>query len=138
MCFVGKLIPKLPINSCLVPAFSDALVISLFLSRFVLDVQPSPYVVYRFYDFADHDTDIISNSNHPQWNDRKTCPVPMTEELDTYLRSQVHHCCAGQDSITRIRICYDWKYTAVSGRVKLEALFCLLLTSGVRVMPLTS
>ncbi|CAB4032458.1 fantom-like isoform X1, partial [Paramuricea clavata] len=52
------------------------------------DVQPSPYVVYRFYDFADHDTDIISNSNNPQWNDRKTCPVPMTEELDTYLRSQ--------------------------------------------------
>ena len=56
---------------------------------FVSDVQPSPYVVYRFYDFADHDTDIISNSNQPQWNDRKTCPVPMTEELDTYLRSQV-------------------------------------------------
>lgn len=52
------------------------------------DVQPSPYVVYRFYDFADHDTDIIPNSNNPQWNDRKTCPVPMTEELDTYLRSQ--------------------------------------------------
>lgn len=52
------------------------------------DVQPSPYIVYRFYDFADHDTDIIPNSNQPQWNDRKTCPVPMTEELDTFLRSQ--------------------------------------------------
>lgn len=50
-------------------------------------IQPSPYAVYRFFDFADHDTDIVQNTNTPQFNDVKTFPVPMTTELDTYLRA---------------------------------------------------
>ena len=54
-------------------------------------IQPSPYVVYRFFDFADHDTDIVQNSNTPEFNDAKTCPVPMTTELDTYLRATVRY-----------------------------------------------
>ena len=54
-------------------------------------IQPSPYVVYRFFDFADHDTDIVQNSNTPEFNDAKTCPVPMTTELDTYLRAAVRY-----------------------------------------------
>ena len=54
-------------------------------------IQPSPYVVYRFFDFADHDTDIVQNSNTPEFNDAKTFPVPMTTELDTYLRAAVRY-----------------------------------------------
>ena len=54
-------------------------------------IQPSPYVVYRFFDFADHDTDIVPNSNTPEFNDAKTFPVPMTTELDTYLRAAVRY-----------------------------------------------
>ena len=52
-------------------------------------IQPSPYAVYRFFDFADHDTDIVQNTNTPQFNDVKTFPVPMTSELDNYLRAAV-------------------------------------------------
>ena len=54
-------------------------------------IQPSPYVVYRFFDFADHDTDIVQNSNTPEFNDAKTFPVPMTTELDTYVRAAVRY-----------------------------------------------
>ncbi|XP_020602821.1 protein fantom-like isoform X2 [Orbicella faveolata] len=50
-------------------------------------IQPSPYAVYRFFDFADHDTDIVQSTNTPEFNDIKTFPVPMTPELDTYLRA---------------------------------------------------
>ncbi|XP_078607512.1 protein fantom-like isoform X3 [Branchiostoma floridae x Branchiostoma japonicum] len=50
-------------------------------------VQPSPYVVYKFFDFPDHDTDIIMSSSSPQFNDHKTYPVPMDMQLDTYLKS---------------------------------------------------
>ena len=53
------------------------------------EVQPSPYAVYRFFDFADHDTYIVENTNTPEFNDVKTFPVPMTIELDTYLRAAV-------------------------------------------------
>ena len=47
--------------------------------------------MYRFFDFADHDTDIVQNSNTPEFNDAKTFPVPMTTELDTYLRAAVRY-----------------------------------------------
>ncbi|XP_019629312.1 PREDICTED: protein fantom-like [Branchiostoma belcheri] len=50
-------------------------------------VQPSPYVVYKFFDFPDHDTDIVMSSSSPQFNDHKTYPVPMDMQLDTYLKS---------------------------------------------------
>lgn len=45
--------------------------------------------MYRFFDFADHDTDIVQSTNTPEFNDVKTFPVPMTPELDTYLRAAV-------------------------------------------------
>lgn len=51
------------------------------------DVQPSPYCVYQFYDFSDHDTVIVRNSNNPEFHDHKTFPVAMTYDLDQYLRS---------------------------------------------------
>lgn len=47
--------------------------------------------MYRFFDFADHDTDIVKNTNTPEFNDVKTFPVPMTTELDTYLRAAVRY-----------------------------------------------
>ncbi|KAK7114118.1 protein fantom-like isoform X1 [Littorina saxatilis] len=49
------------------------------------DVQPSPYCVYQFFDFSDHDTVIVRNSNNPEFHDHKTYPVPMTADLDQYL-----------------------------------------------------
>ena len=55
----------------------------------ILDVQPSSYCVYKFFDFADHDTDIVSHSNSPQFHDDCVFPVPMTEELDNYLKNSV-------------------------------------------------
>lgn len=56
---------------------------------YLAGIQPSPYAVYRFFDFADHDTDIVQSTNTPEFNDIKTFPVPMTPELDTYLRAVV-------------------------------------------------
>ena len=53
------------------------------------DVQPSPYCVYQFFDYNDHDTVIIHSSNNPEFNDHKTYPVPMTSDLDNYLKTMV-------------------------------------------------
>ncbi|XP_074067403.1 protein fantom isoform X2 [Macrotis lagotis] len=51
-------------------------------------MQPNPYVVYKFFDFADHDTAIIPNSNDPQFDDHMCFPVPMNINLDKYLKSE--------------------------------------------------
>uniref|UniRef100_A0A674I2R2 RPGRIP1 like n=1 Tax=Terrapene triunguis TaxID=2587831 RepID=A0A674I2R2_9SAUR len=50
--------------------------------------QPNPYVVYKFFDFADHDTPIIHSSNSPQFDDHMCFPVPMNADLDQYLKSE--------------------------------------------------
>ena len=55
----------------------------------IVGIQPSPYIVYKFFDFSDHDTTILPNSNDPQFNDHKTFPVPMTADLDKYLKTYV-------------------------------------------------
>ncbi|XP_063169266.1 protein fantom isoform X2 [Candoia aspera] len=52
------------------------------------NLQPNPYVVYKFFDFADHDTAIIPSSNHPQFDDHVGFPVPMNADLDLYLKSE--------------------------------------------------
>ncbi|XP_006777114.1 PREDICTED: protein fantom isoform X1 [Myotis davidii] len=51
-------------------------------------LQPHPYVVYKFFDFADHDTAIIPSSNDPQFDDHMCFPVPMSVDLDRYLKSE--------------------------------------------------
>ena len=62
-----------------------------FIVIFLLsDVQPSPYCVYQFFDYNDHDTVIIHSSNNPEFNDHKTYPVPMTADLDNYLKTMVN------------------------------------------------
>ena len=50
--------------------------------------QPSPYCVYKFYDFKDHDTEIIAASNQPEFNDHRAFAVPMDMDLDKYLKGQ--------------------------------------------------
>ncbi|MBN3294720.1 FTM protein, partial [Polypterus senegalus] len=50
--------------------------------------QPSPYVVYKFFDFLDHDTPIVPNSNSPQFDDHMSFSVLMNADLDIYLKSQ--------------------------------------------------
>jgi hypothetical protein len=42
--------------------------------------------MYKFYDFADHDTIIIPASNNPNFEDRMQYPVQMDAELDRYLK----------------------------------------------------
>ncbi|XP_054054858.1 protein fantom isoform X2 [Rissa tridactyla] len=51
-------------------------------------LQPNPYVVYKFFDFADHDTPIIPSSNNPQVDDHMCFQVPMNADLDRYLKSE--------------------------------------------------
>lgn len=51
-------------------------------------LQPHPYVVYKFFDFADHDTAIIPSSNDPQFDDHVCFPVPMNMDLDRYLKAE--------------------------------------------------
>ena len=50
--------------------------------------QPSPYSVYKFYDFSDHDTEIISSTNFPEFNDHKSFVVSMDIDIDKYLKNQ--------------------------------------------------
>lgn len=49
---------------------------------------PSPYAVYKFYDFADHDTDIVQHSGSPEFNDSHAYPILMNSEIDRYIKSQ--------------------------------------------------
>ena len=53
-------------------------------------VQPNVYCVYKFFDFADHDTAIIPNTNNPTFDDRQAYPVHMNADLDAYLKSEVN------------------------------------------------
>ncbi|XP_017708908.1 PREDICTED: X-linked retinitis pigmentosa GTPase regulator-interacting protein 1 [Rhinopithecus bieti] len=53
-----------------------------------LGTQPSPYAVYRFFTFSDHDTAIIPASNNPYFRDQARFPVLMTSDLDQYLRRE--------------------------------------------------
>ncbi|XP_014636005.1 PREDICTED: X-linked retinitis pigmentosa GTPase regulator-interacting protein 1 [Ceratotherium simum simum] len=51
-----------------------------------LGTQPSPYAMYRFFTFSDHDTAIIPSSNDPYFRDKAQFPVLMTSDLDQYLK----------------------------------------------------
>ncbi|RUS82637.1 hypothetical protein EGW08_009590 [Elysia chlorotica] len=51
------------------------------------NVQPSPYVAYKVLDFPDHATIILRNTNDPEFNDHKIYSVPVTFELDQYIRT---------------------------------------------------
>ncbi|XP_027950961.1 X-linked retinitis pigmentosa GTPase regulator-interacting protein 1 [Eumetopias jubatus] len=53
-----------------------------------LGTQPSPYVMYRFFTFSDHDTAIIPASNNPCFRDQARFPVLVTSDLDKYLRQE--------------------------------------------------
>ncbi|CAD5117963.1 DgyrCDS6705 [Dimorphilus gyrociliatus] len=55
-------------------------------------VQPSSFVVYKFFDFPDHDTSIVTASNDPQFNDNKSYPITMTSDMDSYLRKSNLSC----------------------------------------------
>ncbi|KAI1904269.1 hypothetical protein AGOR_G00003940 [Albula goreensis] len=50
--------------------------------------QPSPYVVYKLFDFPDHDTTILPTSSNPQFDDHMAFPVPMNADLDRYLKAE--------------------------------------------------
>ena len=52
-------------------------------------IQPSAYCVYKFFDFADHVTSTVSGSNNPQFNDSQTYNIPMTADVDKYLKTKV-------------------------------------------------
>jgi protein fantom len=50
--------------------------------------QPSAYCVYKFYDYNDHDTQIIASSNYPEFDDHKSFTVLMDIDLDNYLKKE--------------------------------------------------
>lgn len=50
-----------------------------------LGSQPSPYAMYQFFTFPDHDTVIIPSSNNPHFGDLRTFPLRVTPELHHYL-----------------------------------------------------
>ncbi|CAB1422157.1 unnamed protein product [Pleuronectes platessa] len=50
--------------------------------------QPSPYVVYRFFDFSDHPTAMVPDSCEPNFNDLHSFSVLTDVVLDQYLRSE--------------------------------------------------
>nr|XP_048291633.1 X-linked retinitis pigmentosa GTPase regulator-interacting protein 1 isoform X1 [Myodes glareolus] len=53
-----------------------------------LGTQPSPYVMYCFFTFPDHDTTIIPASDSPHFADQALFPVRVTSDLDRYLRRE--------------------------------------------------
>lgn len=55
---------------------------------FVLDHQPDLYCIYKFYDFADHDTITIPSSNNPNFDDRAQYPLQMDADVDRYLKTE--------------------------------------------------
>ncbi|XP_050999356.1 X-linked retinitis pigmentosa GTPase regulator-interacting protein 1 [Acomys russatus] len=50
--------------------------------------QPSPYAVYRFFSFPDHDTTTVPASNSPSFRDQALFPVLVSSALDQYLRRE--------------------------------------------------
>ena len=59
---------------------------SSLIDLFDLDHQPNLYCIYKFFDFADHDSNIIPSSNNPNFDDRMQYPIQMDAELDRYLK----------------------------------------------------
>ncbi|XP_049929961.1 protein fantom [Epinephelus moara] len=51
--------------------------------------QPSPYVVYKFFDFPDYPTTTVHDCCDPVLNDLKSYCVSMDTDLDQYLKSEV-------------------------------------------------
>ncbi|XP_072202427.1 protein fantom isoform X2 [Excalfactoria chinensis] len=49
-------------------------------------LQPNSYVVYKFFDFAYHDTPVIPSSSNPQIDDFMCFQMPVTADLDRYLK----------------------------------------------------
>ncbi|XP_060110713.1 LOW QUALITY PROTEIN: X-linked retinitis pigmentosa GTPase regulator-interacting protein 1 [Heteronotia binoei] len=50
-----------------------------------LGSQPSPYAMYQFFTFPDHDTVIVPSSNNPHFGDLRSFPLRVTPELHYYL-----------------------------------------------------
>nr|QKE59388.1 X-linked retinitis pigmentosa GTPase regulator-interacting protein 1 [Alligator sinensis] len=53
-----------------------------------LGALPSPYAMYRFFTFPDHDTPIVPASHSPHFSDLQPFPVRPTPELHRYLRHE--------------------------------------------------
>lgn len=51
--------------------------------------RPSPYVVYKFFEFPDYPTATVDDRSDPDFNDVKSYSVLMDEDLDRYLKSEV-------------------------------------------------
>uniref|UniRef100_A0A3Q2DD02 RPGRIP1 like n=1 Tax=Cyprinodon variegatus TaxID=28743 RepID=A0A3Q2DD02_CYPVA len=51
--------------------------------------QPSPYIVYKFFDFPDYPTATVDDCCHPEFSDQKSYPILMDGDLDRYLKTEV-------------------------------------------------
>ena len=61
--------------------------------------------MYKLFDFGDHDTSIIPNSNNPVFDDRQAYPVHVDAELDAYLRSEVSLSLRRNKKIYKVQFC---------------------------------
>uniref|UniRef100_A0A3P9Q9F9 RPGRIP1 like n=1 Tax=Poecilia reticulata TaxID=8081 RepID=A0A3P9Q9F9_POERE len=50
--------------------------------------SPSPYVVYKFFNFPDYPTATVDNSGEPEFNDLKSYSVLMDDILDRFLKTE--------------------------------------------------
>ncbi|KAM8861872.1 protein fantom [Synchiropus picturatus] len=50
-------------------------------------LPPSPYVVYKFFQFPDQPTATVHDCSHPHFHDQQTYPVLMDSNLEAYLQS---------------------------------------------------
>ncbi|XP_040208910.1 X-linked retinitis pigmentosa GTPase regulator-interacting protein 1 [Rana temporaria] len=58
------------------------------LKTSTLGHQPSPYIVYRFFHYPDHSSNIIPCSNNPQFGNEAVYPVHLTNDLECYLQKE--------------------------------------------------
>uniref|UniRef100_A0A087Y552 RPGRIP1 like n=1 Tax=Poecilia formosa TaxID=48698 RepID=A0A087Y552_POEFO len=50
--------------------------------------SPSPYVVYKFFNFPDYPTATVDDSGEPEFNDLKSYSVLMDDVLDRFLKTE--------------------------------------------------
>ncbi|XP_054897053.1 protein fantom [Poeciliopsis prolifica] len=50
--------------------------------------SPSPYIVYKFFNFPDYPTATVDDSSEPEFNDLKSYSVLMDDDLDRFLKTE--------------------------------------------------
>ena len=70
--------------------------------------------MYKFYSFPDHDTEVVSHSSSPAFNNTKHFPLSMGQHLDHYLRTEVRENIASVPSFFVQLYCDGPRYIVLS------------------------